>query len=101
MVKSTKNKRVKIKNDSLHTTSLTNESDGKIFFTRKKIIIFSLFFLLTIALFTCTIIFVFKTNIFSLMMQIKFGLLTKSKRFWFLLLIIYFLIVPIFNVISL
>ncbi len=101
MVKNTKNKNIKIKNDSLNITDLTSECNKKIFFTRKKIIIFSLFFLSTIALFACTIIFVFKTNIFSLMMQIKFGLLAKNKRFWFLLLIIYFLITPIFNVISL
>ena len=101
MVKSTKNKHIKIKNDSLNITDLTSECNKKIFFTRKKIIIFSLFFLSTIALFACTIIFVFKTNIFSLMMQIKFGLLARNKRFWFLLLIIYFLITPIFNVISL
>lgn len=81
MVKSTRNKRIKIKNDSLNINSLTSECNKKMFFTKKKIIIFSLFFLSTIALFVCTIIFVFKINIFSLMMQIKFGLLTRNKRF--------------------
>lgn len=81
MVKSTRNKRIKIKNDSLNITSLTSECNKKMFFTKKKIIIFSLFFLSTIALFVCTIIFVFKINIFSLMLQIKFGLLTRNKRF--------------------
>lgn len=101
MIKSKKNSHIKLKNNSFHDINTIDDINEKSFFTTKKIIVFALFFLLTLTLFACTVIFVFKTNIFSLMMQIRFGLITKEKRIWFLLLILYFLITPIFNVISL
>ncbi len=101
MTKNSKNNRIKLKDSSFHDIDTTSNILKKSFFTKKKIIIFSVFFLVTILLLTCTIIFVFKTNIFSFMMKIKFGLMISEKRIWFLLLFLYFIIAPIFNVISL
>lgn len=80
MIKSKKNSHIKLKNNSFHDINTIDDINEKSFFTTKKIIVFALFFLLTLTLFACTVIFVFKTNIFSLMMQIRFGLITKEKR---------------------
>lgn len=100
MVKTSKNNYIKPKNNSFNGIDKIDDISKKNFFTKKKIIIFSLFFIITIVLFSCAIIFIFKTNIPLLIIQIKFGLITKGKRIWFLILILYFLIMPIFNVIS-
>ena len=80
MIKTSKNNGIKLKKSSFHNIDSIDDISKKTFFTKKKIIVFSLFFVITIALFACTVVFIFKTNIFLLMMQIKFGLITKGKR---------------------
>ena len=80
MVKTSKNSYIKLKNNSFDDIDTIDDINKKSFFTKKKIVIFSLFFITTIVLFSCAIVFIFKTNIPSLIMQIKFGLITKGKR---------------------
>ena len=61
MIKSEKNSHIKLKNNSFHDINTIDDINEKSFFTTKKIIVFTLFFLLTLTLFACTVIFVFKT----------------------------------------
>ena len=80
MVKTLKSNYIKLKSNSFNDIDTIDDINKKTFFTKKKIIIFLLFFVMTIILFSCAIIFIFKTNIPSLMIQIKFGLITRSRR---------------------
>ena len=79
MIKSAKTSRIKLKSNSFRDINSLDDIDKKTFFTKKKIIVFSLFFLMTIALFACAVIFIFKTNIFLLMIQIKLGLISERR----------------------